>query len=104
MINENITNFHVEYMDVTQHWSEKSEQFAGADSLLTMLYKGWQMKKTARREERWFAGSRLVYIYYITLERAGETIIMPVVHNPFVNRMIAQHQIEIVPQTAADMK
>lgn len=103
MINESITNFHVEYMDVTQHWSEKSERYAGADSLLTMIYNGWEMKKKARREERWFAGSRLVYIYYITLERDGDTVIMPVVHNPFINRMIAQHRIEIVPKITADV-
>lgn len=97
MIDQNVTNFHVEYMDVTQHWSDTSEEYAGADSLLTMIYQGWQMKKKVQREERQFAGMRSVYVYHITLEKDGQTMTMPVLHNPYVSRMIMRHNIEVVP-------
>lgn len=99
MLNRNITNYHVEYMDVTQHWSDKSEKFAGADSLLTMLYDGWEMKKKVKRKEHWFAGMRAVYVYYIELERDGEKMVMPVVHNPYIGRMIMKHDIEVEPES-----
>lgn len=101
---DNISNFHVEYMDVTQHWNDKSEKYAGADSLLTMLYNGWEMKKEVRREERWFAGSRLVYIYHVELERDGETMHMPVIHNPYISRMIMRDDVTVIdaqPQESA---
>ncbi len=95
MLNQNSTNFHAEYMDVTQHWSDKSAKYAGADCLLTMLYKGWQMKKKVRREELWFAGMRSIYVYYVELERDGEAMTMPVVHNPYMSRMIARSDIVV---------
>ena len=91
----NLTNFHVEYMDVVQHWSPNSEKFAGADSLLTLLYDGWQMNRTVKRREHWFAGMRSVYIYHIELERNGEKVTMPVVHNPYINRMIRSNNITV---------
>ncbi|GAB4522906.1 MAG: hypothetical protein OHK0046_36130 [Anaerolineae bacterium] len=95
MVNRNITNFHVEYMDVTQHWNEKSEQFAGADGLLTMLYNGWEMKKKVKRQEHWFAGMRAVCVYHIELERNGETVTMPVIQNPYIGRMLLQNGVEV---------
>ncbi len=94
---ENISNFHVEYMDVIQHWSPTSEKYAGADSLLTMIYKGWQMKTPVMREQRMFAGMRQVNIYHITLERNGDVMKMPVIHNPYINRMIISNKIQIIP-------
>lgn len=97
MIEQNVSNFHVEYMDVTQHWSAQSEEYAGADSLVTMLYRGWQMKRKVMREERQFAGMRSVYVYHITLEKDGQTMTMPVVHNPYLSRMIMRSNLEIVP-------
>lgn len=96
---EKSPNFHVEYMDVTQHWNAQSEKYAGADGLLTMIYNGWNMKPEVLREERWFAGMRLVYIYHITLERDGEVVKMPVIHNPYISRMIARHDINVVPMS-----
>lgn len=94
---ENISNFHVEYMDVIQHWSPNSEKYAGGDGLLTMIYRGWQVKNPVMLEERMFAGMRQVNIYHITLERNGETVTMPVIHNPFINRMIAGNKIQLIP-------
>lgn len=94
---QNIVNFHMEYMDVTQHWSDKSEKYAGADSLVTLLHRGWKMNSRVKREERWFAGMRSVYVYHIELEKDGQRIVMPVIHNPYMSRMIATQNIEIVP-------
>lgn len=96
MINRNITNFHVEYMDVIQHWCPNSEKYAGADSLLTMMYEGWEMKDTVIREEHWFAGMRLVNVYRVELERDSETMTMQILHNPYIARMIANHDVEVI--------
>lgn len=96
-MDQNIANFHVQYMDVTQHWSAQSEKYAGADSLITMIHRGWEMNKRVRREERWFAGMRSVTIYHIELEKDGQKIVMPVIHNPYISRMIARNDIEVVP-------
>jgi len=95
--NATISNFHVEYMDVTQHWSPHSEKFAGADSLLTMLNSGWEMNTVVKRKEHWFAGMRLVYIYYVELVRGDEKMIMPVLHNPYINRLIMSKAVTVKP-------
>lgn len=98
------TNFHTEYMDVTQHWSPRSEKYAGGDALLTMLTRGWKMRRRVQVEEKWYAGMRSVTVYHLQLDREGETMKMPVVHNPYVNRLLSGDEVEMVPmkEQAAD--
>lgn len=95
MINRNTTNFHVEYMAVTKHWSPSSEKFAGADALITALDKGWEMEDEVICEDVWFAGMRQTRVYHVILQRDEERIEMPVLHNPYINRMLSSDAVHI---------
>jgi hypothetical protein len=96
MVKHQIADFHVEYMDVTQHWHPESEPFAGGDALLTALYDGWRMLKDVTCETHWFAGMRQTNIYYVDLVRGDERMTMPVTHNPYVDRMLNMGEIHMI--------
>jgi hypothetical protein len=91
---------HVEYIDITQHWCDKSEKFAGADALVTYLTTGWEIEEPIEYGERDFAGMRAVRVYYVKLSKDDETKTMPVLHNPYVNRLLRREKIELVPMNA----
>lgn len=92
----NVTNFHVQYLDVTsQHWNPESESFAGGDHLMTALHNGWEVLRCVETRH-WFAGMRSITIYRFDLKRDGETMSMPVLTNPYVSRLIHQLGMEIV--------
>jgi hypothetical protein len=90
MLNSNPANFHVEYVDVSQHWSANSEPYAGGDCLVTALTRGWVMSPVIYVENKWYAGMRNVAIYHVELTRDDEIMVMPVLHNPWVARQISQ--------------
>ena len=94
--NQRPANFGAEYLDVTQHWAKESEDYAGGDALVTMLSNGWKLKPEVRIEDRFFAGLRSVSVYHLKLERDGEIIDMPVLRNPYVNRIIRMGDYEVV--------
>jgi hypothetical protein len=95
--NEVSPNYHVDYMDVAQHWHAKSEPYAGGDALVTMLAQGWQMQRDVYVENREFAGMRSVSVYHITLERDGQRMTVPVVRNPYINRIIRTGPFRQIP-------
>lgn len=90
------TNFHVEYMDVVQHWHSESQPFAGGDSLLTALYDGWEMSDIVVREEYWFAGMRSVKVYHFELSRGDEIMVMPIIDTPYLTRIIQSSQLQVM--------
>lgn len=96
MFNQNLTNFHVQYMDVVQHWHNESQEYAGADCLLTALQDGWDMHTVIKKETRWYGGMRFNTVYYFELTRDGEQMVMPVIGNPFVDRIIEQPTLELL--------
>lgn len=100
MIDRKTTNYHADYLDVTQHWSPASEKYAGGDSLITMLDRGWELRGEAVREQKRYGESRAVTIYHVTLERDGEQMTMPVVHNPYVNKVLRSYNIRFVEPAA----
>lgn len=97
MLGHSPSNYHVEYMDVTQHWSPDSERYGGGDCLITMMLRGWELDRKVLMEYKWFGGNRRVRIYHCTLTRAGDRIVLPVVHNPYVNRLIRTMQLTVEP-------
>lgn len=97
MLNANHSNFHVEYMDVTQHWNPNSESYAGGDCLVTALYDGWIVNPTVYVENKWYSGMRQAFIYHVELTRDGEKMTMPVVHNPYIARMLRQESFKVLP-------
>jgi hypothetical protein len=102
MVMYDASNAHFQYLDVVRHWSAISEPFAGGDALITRLNDGWQLKETVFVEEYWHAGVRLVTIYHFELERDGETEKMPVLSNPYVNRILRDLPVQMRPLAASE--
>ncbi|MEO1664796.1 MAG: hypothetical protein AAFU54_09170 [Chloroflexota bacterium] len=98
----NPKNYHAQYPNINRHWSPKSEDFAGGDSLLTALSRGWKVGHTVVREEHWHAGVRLVCVYRFTLRKGDIEINMPVIGNPYVMRMLYMEPFEIIGEDATE--
>jgi hypothetical protein len=97
----NISNYHTQYNDLTsQHWSSKSEHFAGGDNLITAIEWDWGIEKCAL-VTHWFAGMRGVRVYEFTLVKGDERIVMPVLNNPYVERFIIDHDIDLIEEVDA---
>lgn len=95
--NNTVSNYHAQYFEVTsQHWHPTSEQFAGADNLITAVNEGWEFDETVILRPHWYAGQRRVDVFYFTLTRNDEQMTMPVINNPYVERLIATHHIKVV--------
>jgi hypothetical protein len=99
MIDNYLTNMQMYYTDTPRHWCPHSEQFTGADSLITALRHGWALCRQVYREEFLLQGSRHTTIYFFELRRNGEIITMPVVGNPFVVRLVAAQRLHVVQET-----
>ena len=98
MVTFDSSNSHFEYMEVVRHWSPTSEKFAGGDVIVTLLTsEDWKISETIFYEEYWCAGSRLVKIYHMEFHRNGETMVVPVLANPYVRRMVASSMFQIRP-------
>lgn len=98
-------DFHSHYPDLTRYWSEVSEKFAGADSLLTRLQGGWSMDMDVFVEEFWHAGTRPVLVYHFSLSYGDESCNMPVINTPYIRRMIQLMRVNCRPlaeKTAAN--
>ena len=96
-------NFHVAYPSVNRYWSPFCEPYAGGDALLTAMSKGWKVNGAAQEEEFWLAGSRLVVVLHFTLSKAGQTMKMRVISNPFVRRLVFFEQISVEPLSAQSL-
>jgi hypothetical protein len=79
-----------------RHWNAESEHFTGGDSLATALYLGWTMPETVEMSAYWYAGTRRVAVYHITLERGEEHVTMPVIGNPFIERLLSERHCRVV--------
>lgn len=71
-----------------RHWHPDSEPYTGGDSLATALADGWQLTALPRYQVYRFDSRRHVHLYFFELERLGEHRTMPVLANPFVERLI----------------
>lgn len=100
----NISNFHMQYLDVNhQHWHPGSERFAGGDQLLTAVYKGWEISDCVL-VTHWYAGMRAVKIYNFSLKRGDQHMMMPVIDNPYIQRIIKEGAISVSEQQDAKLK
>ena len=97
MVAFDASNSHFEYMDVIRHWSPVSEKYAGGDALITLMSNGWQIGETVFYEEYWHAGSRLVMIYHVKMTNDGTEMQVPVLSNPYVNRMMMTMPVQVRP-------
>ena len=95
-LNPNPKNFHVQYPDVNRHWSQRSESFAGADSLVTAMMRGWDISHEVHKEEYWLDGARCVNLYHFRLRKNDREIVMPVLENPYVTRLLFMSPFEVM--------
>lgn len=95
MLGHNPANYHVEYLDVAQHWDAASQAYGGGDALVTFLSAGWQMDNHVVMEYKWFGGNRRVRVYHCTLARGADQMVLPVIHNPYVNRLLRQPNFKV---------
>jgi hypothetical protein len=58
------------------------------------------MNEVVKYEEYWHAGVRSVLVYHFELTLDGETMIMPVIRNPYVNRIVREMPATLVPVVA----
>lgn len=86
----------MEDVDFYRHWHSDSEEFAGGDSLATALMMGWEIAGTVAMDIYWCSGSRQVPVYYFRLNRDGDTVLMPVLGNPFVDRLLKERKLVVV--------
>lgn len=90
-----VTNYHVQYQDVTsQHWHPRSEEFAGGDNLMTALENGWHINECLLTKH-YYAGMRSVKVYRFHLSKGDSQIVMPVIYNPYVERLIDEEGYEL---------
>jgi hypothetical protein len=88
-------DLHVEYPDIYRYWSPLSEQYAGGDCLFAALYCGWTVNPVVYREEHWRSESRSVCVYHFELVQDGQLVTMPVIANPYINRLIRDQALEV---------
>ena len=89
---------HEPYTRTNRHWCAKSETYyTGADSLLTAQRMGWQLTDIIYYEDVRFAGNRFTTVYHVVLRRNQERRVMPVLCNPFMQRLVEQPHIQLYP-------
>ena len=79
-----------------RHWHHKSERFAGGDCLATALMTGWVLKVPIIMDVYWCMGSRQVNVYHCDLVRDEERMHMPVLGNPYMDRLIQQMELPVI--------
>ena len=83
-------------VDFYRHWHSKSERFAGGDCLATALIQGWVLKVPIVMDVYWCMGSRQVNVYHCDLVRDEERMHMPVLGNPYMDRLIQDMQLPVI--------
>ena len=98
---DNLNRFHSAYTHIPRHWSSHSQHYAGGDALLTFLSDGWTIQGDIDCEEFWHGGARRVTIFYFVLARDNQSLTMRVHGNPFVDRLLRELHLHVMPATSA---
>jgi hypothetical protein len=99
---QSLTDFHYAYQDMYRHWHGDSERYTGGDALNTALDEGWTINDVVGFQEINHMGSRGTVIYHFELTRGeAEAVTMPVIGNPYVDRLVLMMQFKLVPLAKA---
>ena len=79
----------------TGHWCPYSQDYAGAHNLLWALDQGWQLGPEARRVDYPTSTPCSVAVFYFTLHRDRNQMVMPVIDTPYLVRLIAEHGLDV---------
>jgi hypothetical protein len=75
-----------------RHWCPESETYAGGDQLATLLFMGWHIREIICQEKLPYLEKCAGRFYHIVLTRAEETLLLPVLANPYVERIVAGYR------------
>ncbi|MDX1992425.1 MAG: hypothetical protein SF029_08550 [bacterium] len=75
-----------------RHWCPESETYAGGDQLATLLFMGWQIREIICQEKLPYLEKCAGRFYHVILKRREETLVLPVLANPYVERIVAGHK------------
>ncbi len=92
-----LTDFHFAYQDRIRHWHPGSELYTGGDALITAVDEGWDISTLVGSEEHRHQGARTTTVYYFELTRGRDTLLMPVISNPFVDRLVSELNFKLQP-------
>lgn len=82
--------------DFARHWCSKSEPYADAEALLTLLHKGYRITGHVVSQEVPFSGNRHSEVFYFCLQhRNAHIIYVPVLRNPIVMRLIRRFDLKV---------
>ncbi len=85
-----------EEMDFYRHWHGPSQHYAGGDCLVTAMMIGWHLEETVLQDTYWGSGGRQVNVYHFVLHRENKALAMPVLGNPFVDKLIKSLELQVV--------
>jgi hypothetical protein len=97
----NPQGMHEYYTLTDRHWHAGSEPYTGGDSLLTAIRNGWQLLNLAYEQIIQLRGGRTVHVIYFQFIQSSERITMPVVVNPFVERLLVERKMMLHPMREA---
>lgn len=100
MAAQQLSNLHYAYSHLIRHWHAASERYTGGDALFTALDEGWTFDDSVTYEEHWIAGAQCVVVFLFELKRGAETMTMPVITNPFVQRLLLNMEAKLVAAKA----
>jgi hypothetical protein len=78
-----------------RHWHSHSQTYAGGDCLVTALHLGWVIGEAVLLKVYWNTGGRHIRVYYFELIREEAKLVMPVIANPFVERLIDIYTLQV---------
>ena len=94
---------HEKFTEQDVHWCSESEEYAAGNHLITALRSGWSLAAPrVEAKQVWRNRSRPLTVYHFLLARNHQTMLMPVLSNPYVERYIIQNQIAVVYDGGCD--
>ena len=84
------------YLDKDVHWHPQSQPYASGHQLNSKLNNGWVIDNIVfRTEHRVQVTHRTITFYVVVLIKDGEKLNMPVLANPFVDRVVKEAGVKI---------
>ena len=84
------------YLDKDIHWHAESQPFASGHQLNSKLHNGWGIDDIVFRTEHHVKVThRTITFYVIVLVKDGEKLNMPVLANPYVDRIVKQAGVKV---------
>ncbi|MEQ8673138.1 MAG: hypothetical protein RLP44_07110 [Aggregatilineales bacterium] len=92
-----INFLHNKYWDYSRHWHPQSEPYASGEQLQQVLFDGWELDKVAFKTTHPLKTSgRLIVFYVVTVLKVGEKRHIPVLVNPFVERLLVENNVQLI--------